>query len=152
MKDIYRRPSQLAGNTYCSHECKGKAQQKLRKCTMCDNMILSRFHKKTCSRACANKQKIGLRYKQLGRPTKDKVKDLEAIRKRLIDLRGNNCSRCGYNKYPILHIHHIIEKSKGGSDDTNNLELICPNCHAEEHHIRRIQKDAGAAELATLER
>ena len=54
----------------------------------------------------------------------DKVKDLAAIRKRVIDLRGNSCTRCGYNKYPILEIHHIVEKSKGGTDDINNLELI----------------------------
>lgn len=112
---------------------------------MCDNMILSRQHKKTCSRKCANNQKIGLRYKQLGRPVKDKVKDLEALRNRLISLHGNECKRCGYNKYPILHIHHIIEKSKGGPDDINNLELICPLCHAEEHYLRRIGNGAGVA-------
>ncbi len=149
-KELYRRPNQLlSGAVYCSHECKGKSQQKLNKCTMCDNMIMSRLHKKTCSRACANKQKIGLQYNQLGRPIKDKVKDLVTLRKRIIDLRGDKCARCGYNKYPILHIHHIVEKSKGGSDDINNLELICPLCHAEEHYLRRL---AGAAELASLER
>lgn len=145
-KEIYRRPAQIiSGLIFCSHECKGKSQQKLHKCTMCDTMICSREHKKTCSRACANKQKIGLRYKQLGRPIKDKVKDLETLRNRVIELRGNDCNRCGYNKYPILHIHHIIEKSKGGSDDINNLELICPLCHAEEHYLRRIRNDAGEA-------
>lgn len=116
---------------------------------MCDNMIMSRLHKKTCSRACANKQKIGLRYKQLGRPIKDKVKDLETLRKRIIELRGDGCGRCGYNKYPILHIHHIVEKSKGGPDDIINLELICPLCHAEEHYLRRL---AGVVDLASLER
>ena len=112
---------------------------------MCDNMILSRKHKKTCSRKCANKQKIGLKYKQLGRPIKDKVKDLEILRNRLILLHGNKCTRCGYDKYPILHVHHIIEKAKGGPDDINNLELICPLCHAEEHYLRRIGNGAGVA-------
>ncbi len=152
-KLVYRRPAQIAkGNIFCSHECKGKSQQKLHKCAVCENMIVARLHKKTCSRACANKQKIGLRYKQLGRPIKDVVKDLETLRKRIIELRGDKCVRCGYNKYPVLHIHHIIEKSKGGLDDINNLELICPTCHAEEHYIRRIRNGARVAELATLER
>jgi HNH endonuclease len=141
LKPIYRRPNQISKGLsfYCSHACKGKSQQKLHKCAVidCPNMICSRLHKKTCSRACANKQKIGLKYNHLGRPAKDKVKDLAALRRRVIEFRGNNCSRCGYNKLPILHIHHIIEKSKGGLDDINNLELVCPNCHAEEHYIRR---------------
>lgn len=151
-KPIYRRPAEIAKANpfYCSHECKGKSQRKLHKCAVCDNMILSRKHKKTCSRACANKQKIGLKYgKKLGRPVKDKVKDLAALRKRVIQLHGNRCCRCEYSRLPILEMHHIIEKSKNGTDDINNLELICPNCHAEEHYIRRL---AGAAELASLER
>lgn len=154
-KPIYRRPAEIAkgSNFYCSHECKGKSQQKLHKCAVCPNMILSRKHKKTCSRECANKQKIGLKYKvNLGRPIKDVVKDLQVIRRRLIVLRGNSCEKCGYNKLPILQVHHIVEKAKGGSDDINNLELICPNCHTEEHYLRRIRKLAGVVDLASLER
>ncbi len=149
-KDIYRRPAEIALSKifYCSHECKGKSQQKLHKCAVCDNMILARKNKKTCSRACANKQKVGMKYKT-DRRVKDKVKDLEALRNRVIALHGNACVRCGYNKYPILHIHHIVEKSKGGLDDINNLELICPLCHAEEHYLRRF---AGVVDLASLER
>lgn len=135
---IYRRPFQIAkGPVYCSHECRGKAQQRLHKCTMCDNQIQSGLHKKTCSRACANKQKVGSTYKT-GRPIKDKVKSLAELRKRIVDLRGYKCERCSYSKLEILEIHHKIEKSKGGSDDIDNLELICPNCHAEEHYLRRL--------------
>lgn len=138
--EIYRRPFQIAkGPVYCSHECKGKSQQKLHKCTMCDNQIKAGLHKKTCSRACANKQKIGLSYGQLGRPIKDKVKSLNELRKRVVDLRGYKCERCNYSKFQILELHHKIEKSKGGSDDIDNLELICPNCHAEEHCLRRLR-------------
>ena len=151
-KPIYRRPAQIAKGSgfYCSHECKGKSQQKLHKCVVdgCANMICSRKHKKTCSRACANKLKTGMKYKT-GAPVKDKVKDLNAIRDRVIALRGNSCGRCGYSRYPVLHIHHVVEKSKGGTDDINNLELICPTCHAEEHYIRRL---AGVVDLASLER
>ena len=137
-KEIYRRPQQIiSGNTYCSRECYGKANQKRIKCAICNNTFKSGLNKKTCSRACANKQKEGLRYKQLGRPIKDKVKELESLRNRLITLHGYKCCKCEYNKLPILHVHHKIEKSKGGTDDINNLELVCPNCHAEEHFLRR---------------
>ena len=109
------------------------------KCAVCDNQFRAGLHKKTCSRACANKQKEGSTYKN-GKPIKDIVKDLESLRKRLIVRDGNKCSRCGYDKLPILNVHHIAERSKGGTNDLSNLELLCPNCHAEEHYLRRENK------------
>jgi hypothetical protein len=48
--------------------------------------------------------------------------------------RGNVCERCGYERYEILQIHH---KNRDRNDnDLGNLELICPNCHCEEHFIK----------------
>jgi hypothetical protein len=42
------------------------------------------------------------------------------------------CERCGYNKFPeILVVHHKDRNRKNGAKD--NLELLCPNCHEEEH-------------------
>src|ERR1035437_7451756 len=88
-KPIYRRPAQLVGNIYCSHMCYARGSEKLHKCSMCDNMIQAAKHKKTCSRACANKQKIGLKYGGLlGRPPKDGIKDAKKLKQNLIDLRG----------------------------------------------------------------
>lgn len=43
-------------------------------------------------------------------------------------LKNKDCSLCGWNK-STLDIHHILPKCEGGSDDYNNLILICPNCH-----------------------
>lgn len=140
-KDIYRRPKQItSGPVYCGNSCYGKSNEILIKCAICDSLFKSGLNKKTCSRKCANKQKEGLKYKQIGKSTKDKVKDLDALRKRLTDFCGYKCRKCKYNKLPILNIHHIIEKSLGGTEDLNNLEFLCPNCHAEEHYLRREQK------------
>lgn len=41
----------------------------------------------------------------------------------------NRCSAAGSR----LHVHHIEYRSEGGSDDLDNLETLCPDCHADEH-------------------
>lgn len=132
-KPIYRRPFQLIkGLVYCSQECYGKSCTVLVACIICGNEYKKGLHKKTCSRACANKLRIGTLY--TGRPLKDKVKNSKALKVRLIKLRGSCCERCNFANTTILNIHHKIRRADGGTDDIDNLELICPNCHAEEHY------------------
>ena len=50
------------------------------------------------------------------------------ISKILIRIGANKCSICGWNE-STCDIHHIIPKSKGGSNDDSNLIIVCPNCH-----------------------
>lgn len=38
------------------------------------------------------------------------------------------CSNCGWN-ITSCDIHHIIPRSKNGSDAHSNLSNLCPNCH-----------------------
>lgn len=134
-KEIYRRPSQIEkGNIYCSQKCYGESCTILVSCVICGTEYNKGLHKKTCSRACSNKLRIGNRYNQIGRPSKDKVKTSRQLKNRLIELRGSKCERCLYDKVHILNVHHKIRRADGGSDDLDNLELICPNCHAEEHY------------------
>lgn len=149
-KPIYVRKSILekskSGNAFCSQDCYGVFCRKPVPCIECGAEILSGLNKKTCSRACANKQKIGLQYgDKLGRPTKDKARDVRTLKLRLVDHLGKNaCEVCDYNKYPeVLQAHHIVERSKGGTDDLSNLQLLCPTCHSEEHHLRRLKCPRG---------
>lgn len=138
-KQIYRRPSQMTlqdSNVFCSNACYGKFCRDERPCVICGKMILSSLHKKTCSRACSNKSRAGIRY-GIRRPN-DKVRNQEIIKNRLIEIRGMRCESCGYNKYNILHIHHKDKNRSNNSFD--NLELVCPNCHYEKHHIERSLK------------
>lgn len=37
-------------------------------------------------------------------------------------------------KNKILQTHHIVYKSKGGSDKANNLITVCDDCHTHENH------------------
>lgn len=44
---------------------------------------------------------------------------------------NNQCAICGRND--ILEYHHIIPKANGGSDNYDNLILLCACCHANTH-------------------
>ncbi len=133
-KAIYRRPCEIErsqGRVYCSMVCYGRACRKETPCLVCGTPILAGFNKKTCSRSCANKNRVGIYY-GIHRP-RDKVISQRALKIRLLTERGQNCERCGYAKYEVLQVHH-----KDRNRDNNalsNLELICPNCHFEEHYL-----------------
>jgi hypothetical protein len=135
-KPIYRRPSIInenKGKIYCSQKCYGISCRKEIPCLVCQKPILSGLNKKTCSRACANKFRTGIKYK-LNRP-KDKVKTYHQLKIRLLLQRGDKCEKCGYNKPEILQIHHKDRNRE--NNNLENLELICPNCHFEEHNLKK---------------
>lgn len=120
------------GRAFCSIACYGIACRKEHPCIVCGRPIRSGLNKKTCSRSCANKNRSGIKY--TGRRLKDKVISLRLLKIRLLKSRGKNCERCKYDKYEILQIHHR-DKNRN-NNDLNNLELICPNCHSEEHYFK----------------
>ena len=133
---LYRRPMELKatqGRAYCSSNCYGLACRKEIPCVICGKLILTGLNKKTCSRSCANKNRAGIKY--AGRRSKDKVKHQQALKLRLLRLRGQACERCGYDILEILQIHHKNRNRK--NNNLSNLELICPNCHAKEHFLEK---------------
>jgi len=112
-------------------ECYGINSRREKPCLECGKLILAGLNKKTCSRSCANAQRVSIKYK-IGRP-KDKARIFRVIR--LMEERGTKCERCGYKKYEILHVHH---KNRNRNDNSmENLEIICPNCHYEEHYLEK---------------
>lgn len=135
-KSIYKRPSQIEknqGGVFCSMACYGIHCRKEIPCIICGKLILAGLHKKTCSRSCSNKNREGIKYK-IGRP-KDKARSARVLKLRLIEIKGKSCERCNYDKYEILQIHH---KNRQKTDNRiENLEIICPNCHYEEHYLEK---------------
>ena len=133
-KEIYRRPVELersGGKAYCGQVCYGISCRKEKPCIICNKLILSSLHRVTCSRRCSNINREGTKYK-LGRP-KDKVEEIRAIKIRLLSIRGSKCERCGYDKPEVLQVHHKDRNRK--NNDFKNLEIICPNCHFEDHYL-----------------
>ena len=130
---IYRRPIEMRknkGRAFCSMVCYGRSIRKEIPCTVCLKPIMAGSNKKTCSRVCANTLRAGMKYR--GRRPKDKVSSERALKKRLLIERGLKCERCGYATYQILQVHH--KDRDRTHNDLKNLELICPNCHSEEHY------------------
>lgn len=59
-------------------------------------------------------------------------------RRRKVYKRDNyTCQNCGAKGGPHgntkLHAHHVLPKSKGGSDSLSNLKTLCADCHNSAH-------------------
>ena len=57
----------------------------------------------------------------------------ENIKQYLLAREHGTCQYCKKKKNDKWHIHHIIPKSKGGSDRVDNLALLHESCHKELH-------------------
>lgn len=134
-KAVYRRPIQIkrsGGRAFCGQICYGISCRKEKPCIICGKLILAGLHKKTCSRSCSNIYRMGIRYK-IGRPH-DKSEYYRKQKLRLFEERGRRCGRCGHERFEILEVHHRDRNRENNS--LENLELVCPNCHAEEHYLK----------------
>lgn len=62
--------------------------------------------------------------------------DWDERRKSVYRRNGHVCCNCGSTKGPF-HCDHIIPLSRGGTDDLDNLQTLCEECHAQKHpHMR----------------
>lgn len=105
-------------------------------CLNCGSEInhKTKFCNNTCHAEYNRKQYIE-RWKQ-GLETGTVGKDViaTAVRKYMFEKYNNSCQKCGWNKVNEftdlvpLQIHHIDGDCKNNKE--NNLELLCPNCHA----------------------
>ena len=130
-KEIYRRPSQIqSSKVYCSINCSGKDQRKIKICPICSKEYTG--FKKNCSRECSNKNRTGIKYD--GKNLNNKYIKGTLLKEQLASINTGICEKCGNDNYHILHIHHKIERCNGGTDDLENLILLCPNCHYTDHY------------------
>ena len=76
---------------------------------------------------CENCKQHRVHYKNI-----QNINSLLDISKRTITkiLKRSNakCVICGWDE-STCDIHHIIPKSQGGSNTSDNLIIVCPNCH-----------------------
>lgn len=49
----------------------------------------------------------------------------------------SKCAICGFAFGALLHRHHIKPRSEGGEDEPSNTVMLCPNCHALAHYLRK---------------
>lgn len=78
----------------------------------------------------------------------DKARQGSLLKERLAKKRRGICERCGIANYAILQVHHKKERRNGGSDQLSNLELLCPNCHAEHHLGKSLFQNKKSAKVS----
>ena len=49
---------------------------------------------------------------------------------------------CPFCSLPVVlgHVHHVIAIEDGGTDDLDNLRLVCGPCHRK-HHAKQVPQD-----------
>ena len=131
-KPIYKRPFEIAkGRVFCSKKCNGIATRITNPCPVCGIEVISSRNSSTCSRECSNKNRTGIKY-YTGRK-RDTAFNIRLRRDELILERGCKCEKCGFDNKEALELHHKIRKSDGGSDEKDNLIILCANCHLISH-------------------
>lgn len=63
-------------------------------------------------------------------------KQFKINRKIVLILDNYQCRECGSKDN--LHVHHIIERCNGGTNDTDNLITLCKDCHKQRHRKQRV--------------
>ncbi len=111
-KTFYRSSSKQkiskSGYMFCSRTCKEKAQS---------------FNNPDHIKAIMPSHYHGNSFISHRKVFKSTIKELK-------------CEECGYDKHPeILQVHHKDRNRKNNSLD--NFQLLCPNCHSEEHFLKR---------------
>ena len=77
-----------------------------------------------------------------------KMKGFSSVEEYFAELQNGKCAVCGK---PLKHIHHILPKSKGGSDGPENRIGLCEDCHHKVHIGELDLKQAGKKQkYATL--
>lgn len=88
--------------------------------------------------------------------TNNPTSKTQAMKRKIIEMKGGKCERCGYNKcFDALEFHHLDPSTKdfrlantGGVpsferylEEANKCILLCANCHREEHWRQRHEQE-----------
>lgn len=81
--------------------------------------------------------------------TEHPTDDWDATRRRVLNRDGHACRFCGTTDDEHreehdtgLHVHHVIPRNDGGTDDPDNLLTVCCRCHRtlEETHAKALSQ------------
>jgi 5-methylcytosine-specific restriction endonuclease McrA len=110
---------------------------KITRCVVCGKeFYLKRWEeKRNPPRKCCCRKCFIIRYNQLykkcGKENYFWENGKWGYVKRQVLIRDNfTCKKCGFSNKEIMEVDHILEKMRGGTDTMENLQTLCPNCHA----------------------
>ena len=114
------------------------------RCVNCGGGLTGR-QRKYCSRKCKNDFNNQLYQSYLAQQRRGRIR-----KRKLLELKGGECTRCGYSKNSAaLEFHHADPQTKLFQLDLRSISnrkwvdiqveankciLLCANCHAEHHH------------------
>lgn len=155
--------SKWGAKKFCSRKCSNSRTQtqemrdkkalKISKpgnCAYCDKEYATtgalKYHQRHCEKNPNRKQgsffdkqhTLETKIKQgqtnaMGLKVPDSILDMsKRTTSKVMRRLGVGCSRCGWLE-GACDIHHILPRSKGGTDSNDNLTYICPNCHRLAH-------------------
>ena len=64
-----------------------------------------------------------------------KRKVSESLKKQIACKQNWQCKRCNIKLPGNFEIDHIVSLKSGGTNDSNNLQALCRNCHGEKTQI-----------------
>lgn len=125
----------LSGNNFCSRSCSAsfnnrrenspKRHPKINNlCLNCDKLIIKSYNK-YCSKECEANYRLHQRLSN--NPSSRTVKNF------LLKTCGHVCNKCKLSEWNGLTIPIELEHIDGNSQNNSldNVELLCPNCHAQ---------------------
>jgi formate-dependent nitrite reductase cytochrome c552 subunit len=68
--------------------------------------------------------------KKMSDGRKEKLGEFDAVRVAVFGRDGYCCVVCHKS---AVHVHHVLPRSSGGSDDFDNLVSVCNSCHRRIH-------------------
>ena len=152
-RTYYRKPSERKlNNNYCSRTCANQARSRTLQdipdlrtvqgvevvCQNCNASFHVKPHKvgkaKFCSRACAHATRFGQQSpsEHKGMPGNSNpnfrgTNNATTARENAIKFFGKRCMICGWAE--VVDVHHIIPRRHGGTNNLDNLIVLCPNHH-----------------------
>jgi len=144
-KQFERRDAEAkrTGMKFCSSQCAGtvsggKASRThpgksyMKKCEWCGTefKVLASKPRKFCCRKCndmARSTMYGGENNPNYRHGQNQTSAGYTARKRY----DSKCILCGFDV--VVQIHHIVPKNEGGTNEPENLAVLCPNHHAMAH-------------------
>jgi len=116
--DLFFKLIELHGDpeTYGNRHRYGKSDDRSNPFTLVDRTFK---RKKYCSQQCQYEATTLKKYKE---------KRQEKINELMFPGEKPTCERCGYSE--TIDIHHIKQRRDGGKNSSDNLIILCPNCHA----------------------
>ena len=119
---------------FCCKTCHGVWVSE-NKSTFMDCEVCGKNYRRANSHMCFDKKTCSLKCRGIAFRTESPTsKDYPAVKKwmKRRDMI-KSCNRCNYKEVPDILVVHHIDRDRT-NNDLNNLEILCPNCHAIEHY------------------